>query len=245
MNTAPRITWLSQSGYLLECGSSRLVIDPYLSEAAAAKGVTRVVAAPVGAAALAPDFLVITHDHVDHWDPVGAPEIMRTHPHCLLLAPASVRRLAAAAGIPSERIRALDEGRTCVAGPFQLAALPTLHSDPRGVGLLLRAGELTVYHSGDTEYTTALAREITRRIEGLAAPLDVALLCVNGRLGNMTWREAALLAEALRPRLSIPNHYDLFAENRADPAPFLERCTLLGLPARLLQVGQPFQLSLP
>lgn len=58
----------------------------------------------------------------------------------------------------------------------------------------------------------------------------------------MTWREAALLAETLRPRLTVPNHYDLFAENQADPAPFLERCAVLGLPARTLVVGQPISL---
>ena len=155
-----QLTWLSQSGYLLAHDAARLVVDPYLSDAATAKGATRVVAAPLDAAALAPDLLVITHNHVDHWDPVGAPEILRTHPRCRLLGPASVRPLARASGVSDDRIRSLDVGETVTTGPFTVTALPTLHSDPRGVGLLIRVGELTIYHSGDTEYTTALAKDL-------------------------------------------------------------------------------------
>ena len=240
MSASPSLTWLSQSGYLLERDGVRVVIDPYLSDAAKAKGATRVVPAPMDAAALTPDLLVITHHHVDHWDPFGAPEIMRAHPRCRLLAPASVRLLARASGISDDRIKALDVGESITAGPYQVTALPTLHSDPYGVGLLLRVGDVTIYHSGDTEYTSALARDISARLASLAPRLDLALLCINGRLGNMSWREAGLLAETLQPRLAIPNHYDLFAENQADPAPFLERCALLGLPARTLFIGQPF-----
>jgi L-ascorbate metabolism protein UlaG (beta-lactamase superfamily) len=238
----PRLTWLSQSGYLIEHDGHRLVIDPYLSDAATAKGATRVVASPLDAATLAPDALIATHNHVDHWDPIGAPEILRLHPRARLFAPASVRPLARAADVSADRIEALDLGETVSTGPFTITALPTLHSDPRGVGLLIRVADLTIYHSGDTEYTTALAKDLAARLAALAPRLDLALLCINGRLGNMTWREAALLAETLRPRLTVPNHYDLFAENQADPAPFLERCALLGLPARTLGVGQLFSL---
>jgi L-ascorbate metabolism protein UlaG (beta-lactamase superfamily) len=70
-----------------------------------------------------------------------------------------------------------------MAGPFHITALPTLHSDAAGIGLLIRAGGLSVYHSGDTEYTTALAKDLEKRL--VAAPV-IALLCINGRLGNMT-----------------------------------------------------------
>jgi L-ascorbate metabolism protein UlaG (beta-lactamase superfamily) len=61
----------------------------------------------------------------------------------------------------------------------------------------------------------------------------------------MTWREAALLAEQLRPALVVPNHYDLYLENQADPAPFLARCASLGLAAQTLAAGTPFFLPQP
>ncbi|MEI6656613.1 MAG: MBL fold metallo-hydrolase, partial [Verrucomicrobiota bacterium] len=177
----------------------------------------------------------------DHWDPVGAPEILTFHPACLLIAPSGVRPLAKAQGIGNDRIIALDVGSEMTAGPFRITALPTLHSDAAGIGLLVRAGGQSIYHSGDTEYTTALAKDLQKRLG--AAP-DLALLCINGHLGNMTWQEAALLAERLQPKLCIPNHYDLFLENQQDPAPFMERCNLLGLAVRTLVPGVPFTRSI-
>ncbi len=42
----------------------------------------------------------------------------------------------------------------------------------------------------------------------------------SGCIGNMTYQEAADLAGALGPRLTIPAHYDMFAENSEDPALF-------------------------
>jgi L-ascorbate metabolism protein UlaG (beta-lactamase superfamily) len=234
-----KLTWLTQSGYLLEEDGFRLVIDPYLSDAATAKGATRIVPAPMNAQDLAPDALLCTHCHVDHWDPVGAPEILSTHPTASLIAPASVRPLALAEGVAEKRIVPLDVGMEIQAGPFAITALPTIHSDPHGIGCLIRCGATSIYHSGDTEYSTTLAKELRSRIAEVTPQVSVALLCINGRLGNQTWQEAALIAELLQPSLVIPHHYDLFLENQQAPAPFLERCGQLGLSARALVAGVP------
>ena len=234
-----KLTWLTQSGYLIEEDGFRLVIDPYLSDAAVAKGATRIVPAPMNAHELAPDALLCTHCHVDHWDPVAAPDILRFHPASSLIAPASVRPLALAEGVGEERIVPLDAGKEIQAGPFKITALPTIHSDPHGIGFLIRNGDTSIYHSGDTEYSTALAKDLQSRIHKLTPQVSLALLCINGRLGNQTWQEAALIAELLNPSLVIPHHYDLFLENQQDPAPFLERCGQFGISARTMVAGVP------
>jgi len=41
-------------------------------------------------------------------------------------------------------------------------------------------------------------------------------------IGNMTYQEAADLAGALSPRLVIPAHYDMFANNPGDPQAFAD-----------------------
>ncbi|MBM4156167.1 MAG: hypothetical protein FJ221_14250 [Lentisphaerae bacterium] len=65
-----KATWLGQSGYLLEGGGVRLAIDPYLSDAVErAQGLKRLVPPPCTVAELAPDVLLITHDHLDHLRP--------------------------------------------------------------------------------------------------------------------------------------------------------------------------------
>ena len=43
-----------------------------------------------------------------------------------------------------------------------------------------------------------------------------------GCIGNMTYQEAADLAGALQPRLTIPTHFEMFAMNSVDPALFID-----------------------
>jgi L-ascorbate metabolism protein UlaG (beta-lactamase superfamily) len=61
--------------------------------------------------------------------------------------------------------------------------------------------------------------------------LDLAFLPINGRdarrlkancIGNMTYQEAADLAGALKPRVVVPAHYDMFEFNSANPDDFVE-----------------------
>ncbi|MBQ7679769.1 MAG: hypothetical protein IJT34_07965 [Butyrivibrio sp.] len=62
-------------------------------------------------------------------------------------------------------------------------------------------------------------------------PIDLELLPINGRdavryrrncIGNMTWQEAADLAGEVAPGLVIPGHWDMFADNSADPQAFVD-----------------------
>ena len=57
------------------------------------------------------------------------------------------------------------------------------------------------------------------------------LLPINGRdaeryrnncIGNMTYQEAADLAGEVGPRIVIPGHWDMFADNSADPKAFAD-----------------------
>ena len=61
--------------------------------------------------------------------------------------------------------------------------------------------------------------------------IDVQMLPINGRdarryrqncIGNMTWQEAADLAGETGPSMVIPGHWDMFADNSADPAEFAD-----------------------
>ena len=71
---------------------------------------------------------------------------------------------------------------------------------------------------------------------------DVALLPINGRLGNMDAVEAAGLAHELGARVAIPCHYEMFEFNTADPGVFARECERLGQPFRILRAGERFSL---
>ena len=46
------------------------------------------------------------------------------------------------------------------------------------------------------------------------------ITCINGGFKNLSHDQAARLANQVRPRAAIPCHYDMFADNAADPRQF-------------------------
>lgn len=45
-------------------------------------------------------------------------------------------------------------------------------------------------------------------------------VCINGKLGNMSVTEAVRLANIIKPKVAVPNHYDMFLSNSEDPHKF-------------------------
>ena len=232
-----KATWLGQSGYLLEGAGVRIAIDPYLSDAVEqAQGLKRLVAPPVTVAQLVPDILLITHDHLDHFDPDTVPAVMEAFPGCRLAGPASVRAHAARIGLPAARLVALDAGQSARFGGVDVIATPARHSDPAAVGLLVRDDGTLLWFSGDTLYGPDLAGDVLR-LAGRAP--DAAFVCMNGRLGNMGIDDAVRLLAEMRPGVAVPSHYGMFAENTADPAEFAAACARAGLRSAVLDPGRP------
>lgn len=230
------ITWLGQSGYLLDDGETRLVIDPYFSDIVERKeGLRRLVPPPCLLASLSPQALCLTHDHLDHFDPETVGEIMGLFPECQLIGPASVCRHARTMGLRDDRTILLGAGATTSMGGIRLAATPARHSDPDAVGLVIDTDSELLWFSGDTLYFPELSR-LVRQTAG--RPPDVAFVCINGRLGNMDLHTAARLVGELQPRTAVPMHYGMFAENTADPAEFRAACALMRRPVFIFEHGQ-------
>ncbi|MBE2213480.1 MAG: MBL fold metallo-hydrolase [Opitutaceae bacterium] len=229
------ITWLGQSGFLVEVADQRLLIDPYFSDIVERKeGLRRLVPPPCRVEALAPHALFITHDHLDHYDPETVAAVMNTASGCRLIGPASVTAHAVRDGIPKERLTCIAPGGTFAIGPFRITGTQARHSDALAIGLLLRTPSECLWFSGDTLYFPELAACV-RELAG--GPPDIAFVCINGRLGNMNLHEAARVVAELRPRLAVPMHYGMFAENTADPAEFRSDCDGCGVRTALLTVG--------
>ena len=118
-----------------------------------------------------------------------------------------------------------------------MSTTPTFakHSDPSAVGLLIEAAGQKVYLTADTEFDEQL---FTPSVEGANA----VMACINGRLGNMNWQEAAQTVRRLKPSMALPMHYGLFAENTEDPKPFISACREAGINSFEMTPGKPFQL---
>jgi L-ascorbate metabolism protein UlaG (beta-lactamase superfamily) len=224
------LTSLGQTGFLLEYGPTRILIDPYLSDSVAeqfGEDLSRRVGVPL-LPANAPriDHLLLTHAHLDHTDPSTLGPLLANQPHIKVIAPYEVRDILSEMGLTQAHQPPL-EWRDLAQG-LAVRAIPAAHTqivrDPAGevrdIGYLLKIGTTVLYHAGDTipheEIFSALRKD----------RVDIALLPVNERnyfrdaqgiIGNMTIREAFQMTSELGVEKLIPTHWDMFAPNSVYP----------------------------
>ena len=236
-----KIIWITGGGFIIEHFDRRLIIDPYLSNIVEKTMCwTRLVSAPVKLKDLKPDIVFSTHKHIDHLDPEAIPEIAEYYPLCLFIGPKSVRSELIDMGIDSERITKLDIGMKVEMLDFKLIATPADHSDKHSVGVIVEVSKKKIYISGDTRYSTTLAKDIIELSNG---DIDLALVCINGNYNNMNSDEAFSVIKEIQPKIAAPMHYGLFAENTEDPLSFINKCVKEGIKTFLFTAGKPVELE--
>lgn len=204
------IQWIGQSGYILKTESATVCIDPYLSNAVEElTGKKRLISPPVAAGDIHADAVVCTHNHLDHLDVKIIPNLLPTVFYAPSDCEATLRSLGA------DRVILFDEGAKVTVGDIELEAVYANHTIP-AIGLMISHQGKRLYFSGDTYYDEKL-----KKLEKYQP--DYAFICINGKLGNMNVEDAIRLAGELKPRVAIPNHYGMFAENTENPMLFTSR----------------------
>jgi len=223
--------WLGQSSLIIKLGQTVVGLDLFLSRHDRRR--IPPLLKPNQCAGF--NLILGTHDHRDHIDRPTWPASAQASPEALFVVPAFLLpRLANDLSIPSERFIGLDDGTFVETNGIRITGIAAAHElldrDPATghypyLGFIIEAHGFRLYHSGDCCVYEGLQNRIARR------PLDLALLPINGRdarrlasncIGNMTYQEAADLAGALSPGLTIPMHYDMFEHNSEDPQLFLD-----------------------
>ncbi len=224
------IWWLYQAGFVIKSpGGTMIAIDPYLSESVLMSyGIGRGVPAPLTAAEVAFDAVVVTHPHDDHLDPDCVIEFA-AHQMTSFVGPASTVKIARGGGFPAARTHALLRGASVEIGDITIEAVMARHEfapepTPDALGYVITAGGRRIYHSGDTEYDARIVDDTEDRV-------DVSLVCMNGTAGNMDVDEAAVLAWRQRPRLAVPMHFGLWRDEDYGPGATLD-------PQRFVEVYQ-------
>lgn len=222
---------LGQHSFILKFAETVVYVDPYLTP-----GPKRLIMPFLTSDEITDAALVIgSHDHGDHIDRPVWPALAEASPEACFVVPEAVRKsVIKDSGIKHERVFGLNDGGCIEIKGVKISAVAAAHEfldydEKTGLypylGFVFESNGVTVYHSGDSCIYEGLQTKLKKW------DIDIALLPINGRdairlknncIGNMTYQEAADLAGALQPGLTVPAHYDMFAMNSIDPELFLD-----------------------
>lgn len=207
------ITWIGQGGFIFKLGDKVICTDPYLSNSVAnADGFQRMVPIPFKPQELEADMIICTHDHIDHLDE----ETLKftDFSQMLYAGPDSCLEHYRAMGIPDERLVCLNVGQKVELGDVVVHGVYASHTED-SIGVVIDCKGVTCYLVGDSLYDARL-------LDAKKHKPDILLCCINGKLGNMSYIDAARLAKGLNVKVAVPCHYGMFKENTEDPDKFLK-----------------------
>ena len=212
-------------------GGTVVYIDPYLSNHVAqieGEGMERMFQVPFAPDSIVDaDWVFISHDHIDHCDPLTIKPLSSASPKCGFVCTPRVAEKLLEWGVTESRIILAMEGEwITLSSMLRVTTVPAAHPEicrdgnafARCVGFIIEYKGRCLYHAGDTAITDEFLSILKRFM-----PIDVAFLPVNeqnyfrerrGIIGNMTIREAFGLAEEIGARIVVPTHWDMFASNQ-------------------------------
>jgi L-ascorbate metabolism protein UlaG (beta-lactamase superfamily) len=221
--------WIGQHSFVVKTERSVIYLDPFLAPLEGRRVPPLLAPEQVTNA----DIVTGSHDHADHIDRDALPALMKASPGAVLVVPNPCVPAVEAMGLDKSRVRFLQADQRIVEKGVTITGIKASHEffdfDPKlgfpYLGYVLEADGVAVYHSGDTCVYDGLSTRLK------AWSLTAAFLPINGRdgkrlrsncIGNMTYQEAVDLAGSIRPVLTVPGHYEMFAGNTEDPALFAD-----------------------
>ena len=233
-----KITWLGQAGYVLKIMDTSICIDPYLSNSGEKKeGVKRLMPIPISPEMLNVDYLITTHDHLDHFDheTISAVKMADT----TFAGPSSCITELLHINKKCKDIISLDRGNSIKTDDFVLQAVYSDHTED-SIGIVISEScdfTKSIYFTGDSLFNEDLYN--IKRYNPV-----IMFGCINGKWGNMTYLELASLAKNLEVKRVIPNHYGMFAENTEDPKKLEEVLKEYDIDYQELELGKEIVMTI-
>jgi len=226
------IQWLGQAGFILRTDNGSLAVDPFCGEA---KGNARRIYPPfIEKGSVQVDMVLTTHIHWDHFDPTTYREYVQPK---VIVGPGSCMKALRDSGLPIEGIR-LDCGDVLERSGFRITAVMADHHID-SVGYVIEFDGLKLYFSGDVLFTSKTI------MPNAGMNPDITFICINGKLGNMNFREAATYCRILGTKVGVPTHYDMICHNTENPKEFIDAMPVYAPEVRtfVMERGREYQIS--
>lgn len=219
-----KITRLGHAAVLLQ-GSKTVLVDPFITDNPLASVTVDQVPKV--------DFIIITHDHFDHFGDTIA--IAKRDGATLI----GIHEVSVRPDVTEAKITTVGAniGGTYTQDGVSFSLTPAVHSADNGspCGFVVTMDGKKIYHSGDTSVFSDM-----KLIPKLFGHLDVAMLPIGGHY-TMDEKGAALATEYLKPKVTIPIHYNTWPPIEANTEEFSE---LVGdhSHVHVLDPGQEYEL---
>ncbi|MCG3411970.1 metal-dependent hydrolase [Staphylococcus massiliensis] len=212
------LSFHGQSTIYFEANGKKIIVDPFI---------TGNELSDLNADELKVDYVILTHGHEDHF---GDTEKLVKNNDATVIGSAEVANyLSTARGI--ENVHPMNIGGKWEFEFGTLKYVQAFHSsslmDDNGkpiylgmpMGLILEVEGQTIYHCGDTALFSDMAL-ITKR-----HPVDVCFIPIGDNFTMGIDDASYAINEFIKPKISVPIHYDTFPYIEQDPEDFKKAVT--------------------
>ncbi len=224
--------YLGQMGYIYK-GRVTVYVDVMLNDHKRSDGTSaRWYQPPFAPDEGRADYILCTHDHIDHLAPETVNAMAKSNPKAQFIVPAGCTSILIDLGVNEASILSVNAGESLELPGLTLRAAATAHpiyrKDSEGNDLSLafhlEMNHVNILHPGDTYLTEQLIEDLA----DLPTP-NLFFPPINGQdyfrtardcIGNLNSLEAARLAQILHADLTVPSHFDMFIDNTCDPLEF-------------------------
>ncbi|MEZ4860322.1 MAG: MBL fold metallo-hydrolase [Caldilineaceae bacterium] len=225
---AVAIHWFQQSSYAVkDPQGTTVLIDPYFPHERPAERFVH-GAPPVDEADFPVDYVLLTHDHMDHTHPETLQRILQHFPQVRFIGPhESIARLTNAVGASPDQCVTVAAGDTATAGSMTVQvvyAKPPAGDPAAGIkppdvthlGYVVRAGQRVLYFTGDPINTFADHADLVNAVAALQP--EIGFMTTHPTEGEFPFFPGCVkMAKGIGLRHVVPAHRSCFVKRDYDP----------------------------